>query len=211
MDLEAAAQTQPSNAPARRRGAFRAFLRSRDGTAAIEFAILAIPYFMLVFAILESFIAFTGEQLVANATDTLARKLRTGQITYNLGRGTDMTEAQFRKAFCDEVSLLIKCSATEIATPQKLYLDVRRFQTFADIPKTLPRVSAATFADLDTSSFRYSPGGPNTINMLRAYYRWQIITDLVRPYITTIRPADGSLPTDFLIVATAAFQNEKYP
>ena len=47
--------------------------------------------------------------------------------------------------------------------------------------------------------------------MLRAYYRWQVITDLVRPYITTIRPADGSMPSDFLIVATTAFQNENYP
>jgi Flp pilus assembly protein TadG len=47
--------------------------------------------------------------------------------------------------------------------------------------------------------------------MLRAYYRWQIMTDIIRPYITTIHPADGSMPTDFLIVATAAYQNEKYP
>ncbi|MFN7104879.1 MAG: pilus assembly protein, partial [Pseudorhizobium sp.] len=55
------------------------------------------------------------------------------------------------------------------------------------------------------------PGGPGTINMLRAYYRWEIITDLVRPYISTIRPADGSLPKEFLIVATAAYKNEDYP
>ena len=52
---------------------------------------------------------------------------------------------------------------------------------------------------------------PEAINMLRAYYRWQVITDLVSPYITTIRPADGSMPSDFLIVATTAFKNEKYP
>ncbi len=52
---------------------------------------------------------------------------------------------------------------------------------------------------------------PKTINMMRAYYRWEIITDLVRPYITTIRPSDGSMPSQYLIVATAAFQNEQYP
>jgi hypothetical protein len=36
------------------------------------------------------------------------------------------------------------------------------------------------------------------------------VTDLVRPYISAIRPADGSLPNEFLIVATTTFQNEDY-
>ena len=122
-----------------------------------------------------------------------------------------MTQAQFRQAFCDEISILIRCSATEVATPAKLYLDVQSYANFAAIPKTIPRVSTDPYADLDTSKFAYSPGGPGSINMLRAYYRWEIMTDLVRPYLTTIRPAGGGMPKDFLIVSTATFQNEKYP
>lgn len=187
------------------------FLRSRDGAAAIEFAILSLPYFLIVIAILETFLAFTGEQVVANATDTMARKLRTGRITYNLSRPTDMTQAQFRQAFCNEIAVLIRCTATEVATPAKLYLDVQSFASFAAIPKTIPRVSTDKFADLDPSKFKYTPGGPGTINMLRAYYRWEIMTDLVRPYLTTIRPSGGGMPRDFLIVSTATFQNERYP
>ena len=189
---------------------WRRLQRSRDGAAAIEFALLAIPYFMIIFAILETFIAFTGEQLVSNAVDTMSRKLRTGQITAGLGRSSDMTRTQFRTAFCNEVSILIKCSSAEIATPDKLYLDVRSFTTFASMPTDLPIVTSGTASSLNTATFQYAPGGPSTINMLRAYYRWQITTDLVRPYITNLRPA-GSMPTDFLIVATAAYQNEAYP
>ena len=74
-------------------------------------------------------------------------------------------------------------------------------------------------AGVQVSQVSGSPGSPltvrvrgaGTINMLRAYYRWEIITDLVRPYITTIRPSDGSMPTQYLIIATSAFQNEQYP
>src|SRR6195952_5978995 len=99
-------------------------LRSKDGATAIEFAMLAIPYFMIIFAIIETFVAFTAEQLVTNAVDVMARQLRTGQITYNMGRTTDMTQAQFRQAFCNEISIMIGCSASEITTPAKLYLDV---------------------------------------------------------------------------------------
>ncbi|TLX11654.1 MULTISPECIES: TadE/TadG family type IV pilus assembly protein [Rhizobium] len=190
---------------------FRAVARSRDGAAAIEFALLAIPYFVVIFAILETFIAFAAEELVSNAVDTMSRRMRTGQITYNLGRTTDMSQTQFRQAFCSEISILLKCSTSEAATPSKLYVDVQTFSSFSAIPTTIPRVSSDRYADINTAAFKYTPGGAGTINMLRAYYRWEIITDLVRPYITTIRPSDGSMPTQYLIIATSAFQNEQYP
>ncbi len=182
----------------------RRFAASREGAAAIEFAILAIPYFLVVFAIIETFLALVGEQLVTNATDTLARKLRTGQISNTI------TREEFRKQFCAEVSILITCSADEIRTPQKLYIDLRRFNAFADIPKNIALVPNGQYFDLDTSAFGFSPGGPSSINMLRVYYRWPVITDLVRPYLTKIRPLDGSMPSHFLIVATDAFRNEAY-
>ncbi|MBB3352188.1 Flp pilus assembly protein TadG [Rhizobium sp. BK049] len=190
---------------------FRAVARSRDGAAAIEFALLAIPYFLVIFAILETFIAFAAEELVSNAVDTMSRRMRTGQITYNLGRTTDMSQTQFRQAFCNEISILISCSTSEAATPSKLYLDVQTFSSFSAIPTTIPKVSSDRYADINTAAFKYTPGGAGTINMLRAYYRWEIITDLVRPYITTIRPSDGSMPTQYLIIATSVFQNEQYP
>ena len=188
------------------KGRFRALVRSRDGTAAIEFALLAIPYFLILFAILETFVAFIAEQVVSNAVDTMSRQIRTGQIT---ATNTDMTK--FRQAFCNEISVIIKCSTSEIATPANLYLDVESFATFANIPTTIPRVSTAAGADIDPSGFKFAPGGAQTTNMVRAYYRWQVMTDLLRPYLTNIRPTDGSMPTTFLIVATSAFQNENYP
>jgi Flp pilus assembly protein TadG len=192
-------------------GRLRAFVRSRDGTAAIEFALLAIPYFLIIFAILETFVAFVGEQVVSNAVDTLSREIRTGQITYNLGRTTDMTKTQFRQAFCNEIAVIIACSAAEINTPANLYLDVESYSSFSLMPTTVPRTSSAPGADLDATGFNFAPGGAKSLNMLRAYYRWHIITDLLRPYLSTVRPADGSMPSVYLIVATGAFQNENYP
>lgn len=186
---------------------WRRFVSAQDGATAIEFALLAIPYFLIIFAILETFIAFTAEQLVTNAVDTLGRQLRTGQITYSHSTTTDKTEQQFRQLFCNEINILIQCSTTEVATPSKLFLDVESYTSFASMPTTVPMKNG----DLDTSAFKYSPGSSGSINMLRAYYRWQIITDLVRPYISNIKPTDGSMPSIYLIVATAAFQNEKYP
>ncbi|KAA3502505.1 MULTISPECIES: TadE/TadG family type IV pilus assembly protein [Rhizobium/Agrobacterium group] len=177
---------------------------SREGTAAIEFAILAIPYFLVVFAIIETFIALMAEQVVVNATETMARRLRTGQIS------SSISKEDFRKSFCDEVSVMITCSLDEIKTEQKLYIDLRSFTAFKDIPTTVPLKAYGEYYDLDTAQFGFKPGGPETINMLRVYYRWRVIADIIRPYLTKIRPADGSMPSHFLIVATDAFVNEKY-
>lgn len=191
-------------------GLLARFRKNRDGAAALEFALLAIPFLLLIFATFETFLAFAGEQLMTNAVDTMSRKIRTGEITFGLGKSTDMTESEFREAFCAEVAILKMCSGNEATMPSKLYLDVRQFASFADMPKSVPRVSTAEYSDLDTSEFAFSPGGPESKNMVRAYYRWQVMTDLIRPYVTNIRPPGKIMPTDFLIVSTSAFQNEKY-
>ncbi|MCF1435715.1 pilus assembly protein [Agrobacterium vitis] len=185
----------------------RRLRRSRDGSAAIEFAILAIPYFLIIFAILETFVAFIAEQTVNAAVDTLGRQLRTGNITYNQARSTDKTNTEFRQLFCNEISFLLTCDAAEVATPNRLWLDVRTYTAFSAMPTTI----ATTSGSLDTSSFAFTPGGASSINMLRAFYYWPVTTDLVRPYIATIHRPGVSSNSDYLIVSTLAFQNENYP
>jgi Flp pilus assembly protein TadG len=178
--------------------------RSQEGSAAIEFALLAIPFFMIIFAIFETFFALIGEQVISDATDTMARRLRTGEISKNI------TQEEFRKQFCAEASVIITCSADEISKPQKLYIDLRSFAKFADIPTSVPLVTHGSGRDIDVSKLGFAPGGAGTINMLRVYYRWPVITDLVRPFLTNITPADGTMPRHFLIVSTDAFMSEAY-
>ncbi|MGB3812795.1 MAG: TadE/TadG family type IV pilus assembly protein [Shinella sp.] len=183
---------------------FGRLLARRDGATAIEFAILAIPFFVIVFASIETFVAFTGEQLLANATETMARKIRTGEI--RPGTSAQQQEQEFRTAFCEEIKILMRCSAEEIATPNKLFLDVRHFPDYASIPATVPLIDT----DLDTSGFKIDPGGKKSINIVRAYYRWDIVTDLVRPLLSNIKTQNGSRQ-NYLMVATAVVQNEDYP
>lgn len=199
-----------STAPNVKKSGLKRLFRSKDGAAAIEFALLAIPYFLIVFAIIETFVAYTAEQLVANGVDTMGRQLRTGNITYNHTTTTNnKSEVQFRQLFCNEISILIQCSTSDINSPtaatNKLWIDAKPYTNFSDMPTTIPIANG----DLNTTGFSFAPGGPGTRNMLRAYYKWDIITDLLRPYISNIRPTSGS--NYFLIVETSAFKNEDYP
>lgn len=162
---------------------------------------------MIIFAILETFVAFTAEQVVTSAVDKLSRQIRTGNITYSQGRSTDKTSPEFRQLFCDEISFMMRCDASEVTTPNRLYLDVRSFSSFAAIPKTITVTSGA----LDTSSFAFTPGAASTINMVRAYYFWPVTVDLLRSYIGNVNRPGQTGKADFLIVQTTAFQNEAYP
>lgn len=195
--------TTSGKPPRRMPRALTRFRRSNDGSAAIEFALLAFPFFLLVFATIEAFVAFAGEQLLENAVDTMARQVRTGQAK-------NLDKEEFRTKFCAEINIMIRCADEEDPADQKLYLDVREFASFAAIPNYIPKQSNTQFSDLDSSDFAYSPGGPKSINIVRAYYRWEVMTDLVRPFITNIRK-DGEMPRDYLMVATAAFRNENFP
>ena len=192
-----------------KRGVLKKFLRAKGGAAAIEFAILVIPFFMIVMATIETFVAYNAEQVLAGAVDTFARKIRTGQITFAMGRPTDMTETQFRTAFCNELAVMITCDSTEPVSPHKLYIDLQSFSTFSAMPKSIPYLGSSAFADVDVAALKFNPGGAGKLTMLRAMYRWQIMTDLMRPYLTNIRTS--SVPTDYLIVSTAAFKSESYP
>ena len=183
--------------------------KSESGSTALEFGVLAIPFFMIIVATVETLVAFAGEQILVNAVDKMSRQLRTGEITFNMGRATDLTEAEFRDLFCNEINIVLSCSNT-ISSDQKLFIDLKNVVNYSDIDVGIPKVSSADYAELDTSGFEYAPGGSGSINVLRVYYKWDVTVDLIRPYITNIRPgAEGS--EYYLMVSTTAFRNEGYP
>ncbi|MEP2980141.1 MAG: TadE/TadG family type IV pilus assembly protein [Lentilitoribacter sp.] len=187
---------------------FKRIRKSESGSTAIEFGVLAIPFFMIIVATVETLVAFAGEQILVNAVDNMSRQLRTGEITFNTGNATDLTETEFRELFCNEINVILTCNA-EITADQKLFVDLKDVVNYSDIDVGIPKVSTAEHAELDTSGFEYSPGASGAINVLRVYYKWDVTVDFIRPYITNIKPGtEGS--EYYLMVATTAFRNEDY-
>ena len=174
-----------------RRLRMRTFGRNRDGSAAIEFAALAIPFGLLVFAILESCISFAAQQVLANATDDIARQLRTGQV-----KAADVTETSLKKMVCDRIDIVVSsgCPGLEV--------DLREFNTFAEAAAV--RIKIGADGDIDTSDFDVDPGPSMTKNMLRVFYRWPVMTDLMRKSMSNLK--DGKT----LHFATATWQNEPF-
>jgi Flp pilus assembly protein TadG len=146
---------------------------------------------MLVFAILESCISFAAQQVLANATDDIARELRTGQI-----KAADVTEASLKQMICDRIDIIVASGCPD------LVVDLREFPTFAAAAAV--KVKMTTDGDIDTSNFAVKPGPSMSKNMLRVFYRWPVITDFMRKSMSNLK---GGKTLHF---ATATWQNEPF-
>jgi Flp pilus assembly protein TadG len=167
------------------------FVRDENGAIAIEFVALALPFSMLVFAILESSVSFAGQQVLVNAADNIARQFRTGQI-----KSADTNEVKLRNMVCDELKIIVaaNCPGLEI--------DLRQFATFEDAAKL--RIKYTAGGDIDTSDLKVDPGPSLSKNTLRIFYRWPVMTDVMRKSMSNI----GSGYT--LQFATVTWQNEPF-
>lgn len=174
------------SAASRVRAGFSPFARDRQGVAALEFALLAPLFFMMLFAIFECCITFAAQQVLANATDDLGRQMRTGQI-----RGENLTASKLHEMFCDRMPAFFSSNCPG------LRIDVRNFETFDEV--------AAEFArGIVPATFRVDLGPALTKNVMRVFYEWPAITKLFGDRVQD--PADGKT----LLFATQTWQNEPF-
>ncbi|WJI74566.1 MULTISPECIES: TadE/TadG family type IV pilus assembly protein [unclassified Mesorhizobium] len=179
----------------------RRFLRDRRGSTAIEFAMLALPFAALVFAILESCVSFAGQEVMANITDDIARQLRTGQL-----RQADVTEEKLKGLVCARLEIIVAKGCPG------LLVDLRPFKTFAGAASAGFTISGSTITltgkDPDTGkdpAFGTPTIGPaESKNMLRVFYPWPVMTDFMAQYMSNM---DGGKTLHY---ATTTWQNEPF-
>lgn len=192
--------TKPETKGRAPRRFLKRFLRDQSGATAIEFTALAIPFAMLTFAILESCISFAGQQLMANVTDDIGRKLRTGQI-----RVADVANnpTKLKQLICTDLSIIVTagCPGLEV--------DLRKVDTFAEASKlgftiTDKKLVLTKDGAADAGGFKVDPGPSLSKNMLRVFYRWPVMTDFMRSSMANLE--DGKT----LLFSTVTWQNEPF-
>ncbi|NJM33401.1 MAG: pilus assembly protein [Rhodomicrobium sp.] len=165
--------------------------RSERGATLIEFALVMVPFFLLLFGTLEVGFIFWGTHELENATEDAARQIRTGQV-----QAANMTPEAFKALVCSRVSLLAQCDS-------KLQLDVRSFANFNALQSD-PPAPLNPDGTLKTS-FNWSPGGPRSIVLVSTFYQWPLLNVISSASLSNM--ANG----DRLLRASSAFQNENWP
>lgn len=167
------------------------FGRARDGAAAIEFGLVAVPFFLLLVGLAEITVLGFAQTTLDFAVSESARRIRTGEVQAN-----DETLTDLRADICETITTFVGSTCQE-----RLFFEVDRFDSFVEA------ANPAAIADIDfnQANMAFDPGNASDIVVVRAYYRWSIIT----PLFSGIFQNDGD--GDRMLISTMLFRNEPFP
>jgi Flp pilus assembly protein TadG len=166
------------------------FGRKNDGAAAVEFAIVVVPFFALLFAIIELAFVFWAGQVLETAVQETSRLVMTGQA-----QKQNFDQVRFKTELCARVLGLFNCNSG-------MLIDVRTSGAFATANLGKPTFKAD--GKVDDSGFQYQQGGPGDIVVVRVMYEWPLI---LRTFGLDLSDTPSGRR---LIMSAVAFRNEPY-
>lgn len=167
---------------------FGGFGRNSSGATALEFAIVAGPFLLLLCGIFALALVYAGNMALENAAEQGARLIRTGEA-----QTQSFDAARFRTEVCKYLTAPLSCGG--------LKLDVRTFTNFASADLTNPLDSGGNVK----SGFGYAPGVGGDVVVVRAFYEWDLLAAMP-PIIRLSNMTNGNR----LLIATVAFRNEPF-
>ena len=180
------------------------FGRDAAGVTAIEFGIISAPLFGLIFAIMQSSLAFFMQQGLKAALDAAARQELTGQAQNN---AAIVDGASFRDQLICNRGIL-----PSFMTCSNIIVDVRSATDFSSVGKS--NVNSSFL--FDGSGAQYSTGQPCQIMIVRAAYpmpsflpaiTWGSSYRLINN-LTGLTTYNGKLVQ--MLSAASVFRNEPY-
>lgn len=165
------------------------FTRAREGSVAIEFGFVAVPFFLLLVGLAEVSMVGLMQTNLDHAVNIRAREIRTGEAQRN-----GVTYDEMHDAICERITnlLSVDCEAN-------LFLDVQVFDSFLDASNAAVTPLADAMQPGD-----FVPGAPSEIVVVRAYYRWEVLTPLFETIFANMAGGER------VLVSTMMFRNEPY-
>ena len=166
---------------------FARLLRSENGAAAVEFAIIITPFMLSVFSFIELGFVLLAQEELQTATTQASRLVMTG-----IAKNQSLTVAQLEQQVCAHLDPTFVCA--------NIFVNVQTFTTFSSISRINPLKNGA----VNTASLSYSIGNPGDIVLMQVFYQLPVITAVLGTSLTNM---NGNYR---LIQATAVFRNEPY-
>ncbi len=163
-------------------------VRDDTGVTAIEFGMLALPFFAMIAAIMETGITFLARNVFESALHDSVRLIRTGQAQQQ-----SYDAEQFRAEICNHTYGLFDCG--------KIRMRITTIGSFTDADTVSP-------VDTDTAEWTiaeaYEPGGGRSIVLAQAYYKWDTLFDIFGFNLASL--SDGTL----LMGSAEVWRNEPF-
>lgn len=162
----------------------------REGAAAVEFGMVAAPFFFMLFAIMELGLIFVTDSVLENAVLETGRLVRTGEAW-----DSGMTGATFKEQLCQRMSVF------EGDCGDRASVDVRVITQFRNPAPPDPLQDPANF---DEDALMYQQADAGQLVLVRVWYRQPVFSPFLRQAL--VRTGDGNA----MMVSTTSFRNEPF-
>jgi Flp pilus assembly protein TadG len=172
----------------RLRARLRLFCGNERAATALEFALISMPFFALLIAILETMLVFFAQQCLETAGEAASRLIMTGQP--QLGA---WSQSAFKTKVCAQLPPVLGCN--------NLMVDVQTTASFSSVNTGTPTITYDASGNPKTN---YVTGGAGDIVVVRLMYIWPIATG---PLGFNLSNQSGGKR---LLVSTSVAQTEPY-
>lgn len=172
----------------------RRMIKSENGATAVEFALIAFPFFMIMGCVCETGIMLFTEYSIQSGVQEAARQIKTGQA-----QNASMSAGDFKAKICEITGIVIDCESD-------LTVYVRPANTFSTLASVMPSyLNVGAKPDGSPNPASYDCGGPSQAAAVVATYDWKF----TMPFMKFLGNFDGDKKRR--LYGLAIFQNEPFP
>ena len=176
----------------------RRWCRDTNGTTAIEFAMVSLPFFFFVFGVIGLGAYFFTTTALESAVDSASRQIRTGQAQKG-----GITQQQFRQLICNAAggtAAIINCDDS------RLKVHVQSAPAWAGVTPTpcLTNGALTSSAGQSTDALSQSSGGASQAVVVTVCYEFSLAQSM--PFLKLGNMGNGSS----VIQAATTFRTEPY-
>jgi Flp pilus assembly protein TadG len=197
LPLPTAGTTMTVLRPLLRFSSFRRLRRDEKGATAVEFAIVATPFFMFVFFLIGCALYFFILNSIEKGMDQTGRLIRTGQAV-----SQKLTVDQFKQKICDGAGTWINC--------KKLQIWAQHWADWSD-PSLKPHVCVDVNNAVEKNTANGSDpiatysGAASDVVVVTGCYEWDFASKV--PFFNLANMQNGSM----MMQTATAFRTEPFP
>jgi Flp pilus assembly protein TadG len=181
------------------------FAADERGTTAIEFAMIALPFFTIIFAIISNGLVFFIYSSIERGVWEASRDLRTGLLQLQLqgyaGNPADLKD-KFKQKLCSRMPEMIKndCDANMRVIVQSYGTNYGSITT-----PSCTATSGNTTTLTPQATTAFDAGSDNDIVMVTGCYKWDFAKNL-----PIVKMNSGLSDGSFVFMSSATFRNEPF-
>jgi Flp pilus assembly protein TadG len=140
------------------------------GATAVEFALIALPLFTMIGAVLEMALVLVISASVESASAAMARQIRIGAVVapgVSLSASGTTSLATFKADLCQDITWVPLATCMT-----QIQVDIRPLSSFGLSEPTSP-ISGGAF---NTGVLCYASGTSGSVVLMRVYYLWPLLT-----------------------------------